>query len=203
MFRNNLKIGFRQLKKNKLYSSINVIGLGLGIACMLLALLYVKDEQSFDEFHSNNPNLYRVTTTLIANKDDGRHTVGGTGQVQGPVFKAEVPEIKEYVRILGGDIFGEFKADEKAFTLRMLFVDPSFFKVFSFPLIHGDGDRALKDISGVVVSESTALKFFNTTDVIGKLINIPGDPSASKLGKPLLITAVVKDAPKNSSIQYD
>ena len=203
MIRNNLKIGFRQLKKNKLYSSINVIGLGLGIACMLLAVLYVKDEQSFDEFHANNPNLYRVTTTLIANKEDGRHTVGGTGQVQAPVFKAEVPEIKEYTRVLGGDIFGEVRANEKSLRMQMLFVDPSFFKVFSFPLLHGDSDNALASPVNVVISESTALKFFNSTDVVGKVISLPGDPSARRLGKPSLVTAVVKDAPKNSSIQFD
>ena len=203
MIRNNLKIGFRQLKKNKLYSSINVFGLAIGIACMLLALLYVKDEQSFDKFHSNNPNLYRITTTVVTNKEDGRNTIGGTGQVQAPIFKAEVPEIKEYVRVWGGDIFGEVKANDKSLTLRMLFVDPSFFKVFSFPLIQGNPENALNDLNGAVISESTALKLFNTTDVLGKFVNAPGDPSARKLGKPLVITGVVKDAPRNSSLQYD
>src|SRR4030095_3951745 len=158
MIQNSLKIGLRQIRKNKLYSSINVIGLALGISCLLLALLYVKDEQSFDVFHANNPNLYRITTTVVTNKEDGKHTVGGTGQVQAPIFKAEVPEIREYTRIWGGDIFGEVNANEKSLNLRMLFVDPTFFKVFSFPLIHGNPDNVLNDLSGAVISEYTALK---------------------------------------------
>ena len=82
----NLKITFRQLWQNKLYSSINVIGLAVGITCMLLAILYWKDERSFDAFHQNNPNPYRITTTLIENKGASKQTIGGTGQVQGPVY---------------------------------------------------------------------------------------------------------------------
>src|SRR3982750_3557885 len=95
------KITFRHLLLNKLYSSINIIGLATGIGCVLLAVLYWKDERSFDNFHQKKRDLYRITTTMAENKNGKMHTSGGTGQVQGPAFKAAVPEVIDYVRVLG------------------------------------------------------------------------------------------------------
>jgi putative ABC transport system permease protein len=199
----NLKISFRQLWQNKMYSSINVIGLAIGITCMVLAILYWKDERSFDAFHQNNPNLYRITTTLIENKGAGKQTIGGTGQVQGPAFKSQVPEIKDYVRVLGGDVPGNVMANGKSLQLQLLFADDHFFNLFSFPLLRGNPQTALQDIHSVVLTESTALKFFNSIDVIGKPLQMDADPSAKRLGEPLIVTGVVKDPPANSSIQFD
>ncbi|MGH2564159.1 MAG: hypothetical protein ACRDE5_06585, partial [Ginsengibacter sp.] len=117
----NLKITFRRLWQSKLYSSINVVGLAIGISCMLLAILYWKDERSFDNFHRNNPNLYRITTTLVENKGAGKQTIGGTGQVQGPAFKSQVPEVKDYARVLGGDVSGNVMANGKSLQLQLSF----------------------------------------------------------------------------------
>jgi putative ABC transport system permease protein len=203
MFRNYFKTAFRHLWKGKLYSFINIAGLSAGITCVLLAVLYVKDEHSFDRFHSNNPNLYRITTTLVTDKGEKLHTSGGTGQVQGPAFKAAVPEIKNYVRVLGGDIYGDVLGNDKSLRLQMLFTDESFFDVFSFELLKGDAATALKDIASVVVTETTALKYFNSINVIGKSLQLIDDPSAQRLGRPMQITAVVKDPPHNSSIRFD
>ena len=100
----DLKVSLRHISHNKLYSTINVVGLAVGISCVLLAVLYWKDERSYDNFHQNNPNLYRITTTMAEHKGSLIQS-GGTGQVQGPAFKASVPEIKDYVRILGGGIY--------------------------------------------------------------------------------------------------
>jgi putative ABC transport system permease protein len=203
MFKNYFKIAWRHLWQNKLYSAINVMGLAAGITCMLLAVLYVKDEQSFDVFHKHNPNLYRITTNLIANKGDKVQTIGGTGQVQGPAFKNAVPEVQQYVRIMGGDIFGDVIGSDKTLHLQQLFVDENFFSVFSFDLLHGNAQTVLKDINNVVITESTALKFFNSLNVVGKELMLDAEPSAKRLGKPMIITGVVKDLPKNSSIQFD
>jgi len=203
MFINYLKLSFRHLWHSKLYSFINVFGLAIGITCVLLAVLYVRDEQSFDDFHKNKSNLYRVTTTLRTEHTQDLHTVGGTGQVQGAAFKAAVPEIQNYVRVMGGDILGDIIANSKTFNLRMLFVDESFFDIFSFPFSSGNSRTALKEINSAVITESTAMKYFGRTDVVGEIIQLPDDPSAQRLGKPMIITAVAKDPPRNSSIQFD
>lgn len=200
---NFFKISFRRLMRSKLYSAINIAGLVVGITCMLLAVLYWKDEHSFDDFHVNNPNLYRVTTTLIENKAAQAQTVGGTGQVQGPAFKAAVPEVKSFVRILGGDIYSDVIANNRTIHLRPLFVDSNFFDVFSFHLLAGDAATVLTDINSVVVTESTARKFFNTVDVVGKLLKLDADPSFDRLGKAMIISGVVKDPSPNSSLQFD
>ena len=97
MLRNYLKTALRHLRRNKLYGAINVVGLAVGITCTLLAVLYWKDEHSFDEFHENIPHLYRITTNRISNKEGDRVISGNTGHVHAPAFKAGVPEVKEAV----------------------------------------------------------------------------------------------------------
>ncbi len=198
-----LKISFRHLRQSRLYAIINIIGLATGITCMLLAVLYWKDEHSFDNFHANNPNLYRVTTTLIDNKNESPQTTGGTGQVQGPAFKREIPEVKSYVRIMGGDIYSDVISNEKGLRIKPLFADSNFFRVFSFKVIRGNAATALSNVYAVVLTETTARKFFNTDDVVGKTLSMDADPSFDKLGRPLIITAVIKDPPANSSLQFD
>ncbi|CAG5075007.1 hypothetical protein DYBT9623_05541 [Dyadobacter sp. CECT 9623] len=201
MFKTFLKIAGRHLWQTRLYAFINIIGLALGTISVLLAALFISDEQGFDNFHYNNPNLYRITTTFL---HEGKVvTAGGTGQVQGPAFQAQIPEIINYTRIMGGDIHGDVRAGNKAFKLRLLFVDDSFFDVFSFKIQTGDKHSTLKNDNSVVVTEKTALKFFKRTDVVGKVLQMDADPSAMRLGKPLVISAVVADPPANSSIQFD
>ncbi len=169
---------------------------------MLLAILYWKDERSFDNFHQHNPNLYRITTTMV-DKDGNQATTGGTGQVQGPAFKSEVPEIKDYVRIWGGGIYNNVVAEDKTLSLQTFFVDHNFFEVFSFELLRGDPNSALADVASIVITESTARKFYNSIDVVGKLLKIDGDPSFKRLGKPMMISGVVQDPPPNSSLRFD
>ncbi|GAB3264225.1 ABC transporter permease [Larkinella harenae] len=201
MFRNYLRIAFRQWWKNRLYSVINVTGLAVGIACMVLAILYIKDERSFDRFHANSPDLYRITTTITETKGGKATTSGGTGQVQGPAFKAQIPEIQTYTRVMGGDIQGVFVANNKSFILHPFFVDSTFFNVFSFQLVSGNPKTALQGAGTVVITERTARKLFNSLDVVGKTLLEDG-PSGRRLGASI-ITGVVQDPPKNSSLQFD
>lgn len=90
MIYNYFKTALRHLWKNKLYSVINVSGLAIALTCVVLSILYYKHERSFDSFHNNSPHLYRITTTYVDNKTGETQTGGGTAQVQGPAFKAEV-----------------------------------------------------------------------------------------------------------------
>jgi putative ABC transport system permease protein len=199
----DLRIGFRHLRQNKLYTTINIAGLAVGISCVLLAVLYWNDERSFDDFHRQHANLYRITTTLAESKRDVRHMSGGTGQVQGPAFKAEVPEVADFTRVFGGGIADDVRAGDKSLRLQTLFVDDNFFSLFDFPLVHGDPRTVLGDMSSAVITEAAALRLFNTTDVVGKTLVLEGDPSAKRLGKPMVVTGVMKNPPANSSIQFD
>jgi putative ABC transport system permease protein len=201
MLRNYFKTALRHLLKNKLYSGINTIGLAIGITCTLLAVLYWKDEFSFDQFHKNNPNIYRIAISRLNEKGD-RSIGASTGHVQGPAFKAAVPEIQAATRVLG-DLGVILVHEEKTFAVQPVFADSAFFDVFTFSFLRGNPASALKTINSVVITETTAKKFFNSIDVVGKLFTQEADPSYQKLSKPLVVTAVVKDPPGNSSLQFD
>lgn len=201
MFKTFLKIAARQLWQGRLYAIINVTGLAVGTACMLFAAIYLTDEHSFDRFHRNNPHLYRITSTY---HERGEFiSSGGTGQVQGPAFQARMPEITHYARVMGGEIYGDVRHNHNAFKLQLLFVDASFFDVFTFPLLQGNAHTALQNVNSVVITRRTALKFFNRTDVVGELLHMDADPSAMRIGKPLVITGIAEDPPVNSSVQFD
>ncbi|QIP16541.1 FtsX-like permease family protein [Spirosoma aureum] len=199
MLRTYLRITIRRLWQNRLYSFLNVLGLATSLTAMVFAILYLNEEHSFDSFHQ--PNLYRITSTQLETRGGQPVESGGTGQVQGPAFKAKVPEVQEYVRVMGGDISGMFVANQKAVKLNPYFVDSSFFAVFSFQLIRGNPTTALQGTNTVVITERTARKLFNSLDVIGKTLLEDG-PSGNKLGASI-ITGVVQDPPSNSSIQFD
>ncbi len=197
MFRNYLKTACRHLWRNKLYSSINIIGLTLAITCALLAVLYVQDEMSYDRFHKNAPHLYRLTTTII-NADKSSETVGTTGQVEGPAFKSAIPEIADYVRIMGMNGIN-LSAAGKSLAVNNIFADENFFHIFSFPLLYGNPNNVLNDPFSIVLSEATALKFFGTTQVVGRTLQIEEGRGFENL----TITGVAKNAPSNSSVQFD
>src|SRR5436189_1726061 len=164
MLNNYIKTSVRHIWYNKLYSFINVSGLAIAITCVLLAVLFIKDERSYDRFHEKGKNLYRVVTTRTDEKGE-RKTVAGTGQPQGPAFKESIPEIEDYTRLMGGDIKGDVIANNKTLNLQMLFVDESFFNLFSFPLLRGNAKTALDNISSVIITETVARKYFNSIEV--------------------------------------
>jgi putative ABC transport system permease protein len=198
-----LRTAVRHLSRSRVYAIINITGLATGITAMLLAILFWRDEASFDSFHENNPNLYRVTTSHIESRGGDHVTVGATGQVQGPAFKASIPEVKTFTRVMGGDIYSNIVANKKTLKVQPLFVDRNFLEVFSFPVIYGSAATALDKIESVVLTESTAKRFFNTADVVGKLLTVDADPSYDRLGKPLVVSAVIQDPPHNSSLRFD
>lgn len=196
MLLNYFKIAWRNLWKSTTYSFINVIGLAVGMTCMLLMMLFVKNELSYDTFHKKASQLYRLTTT-ITDKAGGKKTTGASGQVQGPAFKDAVPEILDYVRFwdVGGfNITGE----GKSLRQQGLFADSSFFRMFTFPLLYGNPETALTDPFSIVITENTAIKYFGKTDVIGKTLKVEEQGF-----QPLTITGVAKQPPANSSIRFD
>ncbi|RAI88401.1 ABC transporter permease [Algoriphagus yeomjeoni] len=195
MWKNYLKIAWRNLLRSKVFSLINVGGLALGLTCCMLILLYITDEASFDRFQEQGADLYRIKVTFASDQDTS--TIASTNAIHGPSFKMEIPEIREAIRTQSQETV--FRKDGELLSSQVLFADPGFFKVFSFPLLIGDADRVLSDIGSIVLTEDMAESYFGTMDVIGKVIEI-------KLGddfEPFTVSGVAKSIPQNSSIQFD
>ncbi|HEX5153756.1 MAG TPA: ABC transporter permease [Parafilimonas sp.] len=190
---NYFKTAFRNLARNKIYSFINIAGLSIGLACAMLIMLYVRDEVSFDRFHKNVNNIYR-----IAKKSKDNHESGNTGFLQGPRFTQNVPGIKSFVRVEGGseDIKNGTEVQEQNGVLS---VDSNFFSVFTFPLLSGNPATCLTEPHSIVLSEDAAKKYFAATDPVGKVLMVKEDTGFV----PYKVTAVAKRCPQNSSIQFD
>lgn len=197
MFRNYFITAFRNLRRNKVYSFINIAGLSLGLACAMLIILYVKDEVSYDKFHKNVDQVYRITNQGI-NKDGTKGRKDGiTGYLQGPRFTANIPEIKSFVRVQSGR--EDFKNATEVTSKDLLYVDSNFFSVFTFPLIEGSAKNCLKEPHSVVLSEAEAKKQFGTTDAVGKIVMLKKEDQFV----PYTVTAIAKKCPQNSSIKFD
>ncbi len=196
MIKNYFKLAFRNLGRNKLLSVVNITGLAIGLACVMLILLFVKDEWSFDRFHKNGKDIYRLvqTTTDTAGLE---RRMGNTGLPHGPVFAAEIPEIENFCRIKGWSM--TTKNGNEGAKAQVLFADKSIFNIFSVDVVKGNTANMLNGRNSVVLSEAAALTYFGRQDPMGKTVEIEVD---EKL-EPFLVTGVVKTAPLNSSIQFD
>lgn len=197
MLKNYFKIALRNLARNKIYSFINIAGLSIGLACAMLIILYVKDELSYDRFHRNIDNIYRIVAQSHDQKNGKTNNDPNTGYLQGPRFTQNIPEIKAYVRIQGGN--ENIKKGTEVSDQKLLYVDSSFFEIFSFPLLSGNPHNCLKDPASVVLTEDVAKKYFGTTDAIGKIVMLKDD----SVFVPHKVTAVAKRCPQNSSIKFE
>lgn len=197
MIRNYIKITFRNILKNKVFSFINITGLSIGLTAAMLILLYTKDEVSYDKFHTNNPNIHRIVSAWM--KPDGSldHKDGNTGDIQGPKFKEKVPEIEAFVRVQGE--FKDIRCNGEIKGYEMLAADANFFSVFSFPLLSGNPETALQKPNTIVISEEMAEKFFNTKDALGKVLELKKNDKFV----PYQVTGVAQKCPQNSSIKFD
>ncbi|MEO7800658.1 MAG: ABC transporter permease, partial [Ginsengibacter sp.] len=196
MIKNYFIVAIRNLKRNKIYSFINISGLSIGLACAMLILLYVKDEVSYDRFHNNVNNIYRIVTDN-KDKDGNRRKDGNSGYFQGPRFSQNVPGIESFVRVQSG--IRDMKTGTEIHPQDLLYADPGFFSVFSFPLVSGNLKTCLRDPHSIVISEEIAKKQFGTTDAIGKTIMLKDD----SVFAPYHVSAVTKKTPQNSSIKFD
>ena len=198
MIKNYFKTAFRNLFRNKVYSFINIMGLSLGLACVMLIMLYVKDEVSYDRFHRSVSQIYRIGMKRI--KPDGSidGMNGVTGYLQGPRFAAGIPEIKTFLRLQSDQ--RDIKTGSEIKSQEMLAVDSNFFSVFSFPLLSGNPKTALRYPNSVVISENMAMKQFGTVNAVGKNIMVKDKDDKFV---PFTVTAVAKKCPQNSSIKFD
>jgi putative ABC transport system permease protein len=191
MFKNYFKTAWRNLSRNKIYSFINIAGLSLGLACAMLIMLYVKDEVSFDRFHKDVNNIYRIVSQRKENK------IPVTGLLQGPRFTQNVPGINSFVRV--ENRYEDIKTGTDVQSQSLLYVDSNFFSVFTFPLLSGNPETCLTEPHSIVLSEDAAKKQFGTTDAVRKIMMVKEDSTFA----PYKVTAVAKRCPQNSSIQFD
>jgi len=196
MIKNYFKIAVRNLGRNKLLSFVNITGLSIGLACVILILLFVKDEWSFDKFHTNGKNIYRLVQTITDTSGKERRN-GNTGLPHGPVFAAEIPEIENYCRILGWDMVT--KKGNEGIKAKVLFADPSVFNLFTIDIVNGNAAEMLKRRNGVVLTRETALKYFGTENPMGKTVEIETEDKF----EPFVVTGIVQNIPLNSSLRFD
>lgn len=195
MIRNYLKLAWRNLMKSKVFSLINILGLTIGITVCMMIFLYVLNEYSFDSFHSEKSRIYRVIRSFSDNSD-----AHGSPYLSGPYQPALLndfrPEIQRAVRIY--PVNGLVTLGDKSFNEKKLYsADADFFTLFSFPLIQGDPATVLKDPQSVVLTETTAKRYFGSVSrAMGKVI---------MLNKSLYlkVTGIAKDAPFNSHLDFD
>ncbi len=199
MLSNYFKIAWRSIWHNKVYSLINIVGLAVGLTVVMLIMLYVQDDLTFDRFHTKQSQIYRIVQDQMDGSDKVRK-IGNTGFVQGPTFKDEVAEIGQFCRIKNG-WNTIVKKDKEGLEENLLYVDTAFFSMFSFQVLAGSTAKALTNPDQVVITDKIAQKYFGSSDPIGQTIQI-GDEGADTF-EPFEVVAVLKSPPSNSSIQFD
>jgi putative ABC transport system permease protein len=191
---NYLKIAWRILAKNKVHTIINIIGLGVGLSVSVLMMIYVHHQLSFDNFHRNGDRIYRFTIEGVVG--DGRTVTGAitSGDVA-RVVTDDVPELEHTCRIYNWGA-NEVIINDKRFTDdQVLWVDSSFFQIFTFPLLKGNPVLALKEPATLVLTQKTAIKYFGDTDPVNQTLRLGGND--------YLITGVAANPPSNSHLQFD
>ena len=195
MFKNVLKIAFRTMLRFKLYSMINLIGLSVGLAVSLLALLYVRYETSYDDFHERPEDIYRIVTRQLGNVYQGTDWWARSPAILGESMKAEIPgvELAARVAIWGGLV----RNGDKAFMeQRILFADPDFFKIFRVRIAAGDPAKALEELLTVWPTRETARKYFGVEDPVGRTLLYRNKFS-------LRVAGVVEEFPDGSHLDFD
>jgi putative ABC transport system permease protein len=193
MIKNFFRITFRNIARQKVFTFINVTGLAIGLAASLLIILWIQNELSFDRFHSDAENIYRVE--MDQNYSGDIYHVYVTPQPSGPVWKEKIPEIVEQTRArrLSRTLF---RHDDKVFFENSLMaVDSGFFSVFSFPLVSGDPYDVLIRPHSIVLTEGLARKYFGDANPVGQTLNLDNRYVFT-------VTGVMKDLPHNSLFTF-
>jgi putative ABC transport system permease protein len=194
MLRNYIKIAFRNLLKNRGYSLINIGGLAIGLASAILIFLWIADEYSYNTFHTNYNNIYKLYQSQEWNMG---HI--GTGNSMPYQLKEVLPTKASQVKYICMTNWGEgnmLQIGEKRMGKFGMSVSEDFLKIFTFPLIKGDNLTALSDINSIVLTESTAKALFGNGEPLGQFVRIDND-------RELKVTGIIHDVPKQSEFRFD
>ncbi|MEM8907082.1 MAG: ABC transporter permease [Bacteroidota bacterium] len=193
MFKNYLKIAFRNLRKRKLFTGINILGLSVAIACSLLLFLTAFRELSFDRFHQNGASIYR--TYLQGQSPEGPHISTTMAVPLLPTLLSKIPDIELGTRWAGSGASVANK--DRYIDVSIRFVDEDFLKMFDFPLVHGEINTALDDLGDVLLTQKQANEIFGTKNPIGESIQLNYDG----LTKNFIVSGVLEDFPALSSLR--
>ena len=196
MFKNYLLIAWRNLRKHKLYSAINIIGLGTGMAACIVIMLFVFYERSFDDFQTKN--IYRLNEVQKFPGMVASQKVSLSMFPMGPTLKQDFPEVLNYSRVRWGNQAQVAYGEKRVYLPQVFFVDTAFLQMFDFPLLKGNRKTALDKPNSAVLTESTARKLFGNENPLGKLLNHYGEDTLI-----FTVTGIIKDVPDNSQFQFD
>lgn len=183
--------------RHKFFSAINILGLTIGMACCLIIFIYVQDELSYDRFHSDNENIYRVG---LHGRIAGQEVFTTTTSLPlGPAMKEEIPGVEQFLRLryASGSSGYTMRYEDKVFAEEgVLLSDSNFFQLFSFPLIQGDPALVLSEPNSIVITERLALKYFGSTNAVGKILTVGNEKLAVK------VTGIAAETPSNSHFHF-
>jgi len=194
MFRNYLKIAFRNVKRHKGYAFINIAGLAIGMACCILIISFIATELSYDRFHKNSDRIYRLC--LDANLGGNQIRMPINTAPSGPALIQDYPEVLDAVRLRPLQNVSIKNKDIEFFEENALYADNSIFNVFTFPMIKGNPQSALKTAYSMVMTEDTAKRYFGDENPIGKILKVDNQFDYS-------VTGIVENVPKNSHFTFD
>ncbi len=193
MFRNYLKVAARNAVKHKFYATINVLGLAIGMTCCLLIFLYVSQELSYDSFHTKSDRIYRLVTDIKTPTET--LNIGETSTPMAAYMKSDFPEVEDMVRIDNAQFL--LQKDDQTFQEdEAITADSTFFKVFSFTLLRGNPQTALKDPFSLVLTEDAAKKYFGNEDPLGQRLLMESEYDCT-------VTGVMENVPENSSFDFE
>jgi putative ABC transport system permease protein len=195
MITNYFKIAIRNIRRHKVYSIINIAGLFVGMTCTILIVLWVQYELSYDRYHQNAEQIYRLGLNLRTSKI--KESIASNGVPAGPTFEKRFPEVLKACRFQKGEGVAVVQYKEKKFfEENIFFADNSVFEIFTFPMIRGNPKTALTVIDSAVMTEDIAKKYFGNEDPIGKVIKLNNEYNVT-------VTGVVKNIPANSHFSFN
>jgi putative ABC transport system permease protein len=199
MIKHYFKVALRSLARQKVLAFINVFGLSIGIACFSLFLLYAENELTFDTFHKDANNIFRV---YEQSKGLNGQEPSASTSLPMPLAKAikqDLPDVLNAVRVRGDRGTNLVRIDKTVHRVKVNYADPTFFNVFTFPIRSGNASHPLKDLHSLVITESKAKELFASENAVGRTVQIKIDTTF----QPFTITAIAEDVPANSSVKFD